>query len=237
MASLASKIITVASYNIHRCYGTDKYYDPARVGAVLQNLQADIIGLQEADSSLPAKEDLNQIAYLAQMTNLKAIQGPTILGQKGSYGNVLLTKYDIEAIRHIDLSLPGHEPRAAIDADLVCDGLPLRILVTHLGLSHIERYSQVVQLLLKIKAQKGRPTLLLGDLNEWRPRSRLLTLLRSYFGNSMALRTYPSRYPLFALDRIFMQPKTALLKTEVKIPPQYRRASDHLPLKAWIQLS
>ena len=40
---------SVASYNIHRCIGIDKRYDPERIIRVMQELQVDIIGLQEVD--------------------------------------------------------------------------------------------------------------------------------------------------------------------------------------------
>ena len=39
----------VASYNIHKAVGLDRRRDPDRVVAVLRELDADIIALQEAD--------------------------------------------------------------------------------------------------------------------------------------------------------------------------------------------
>jgi endonuclease/exonuclease/phosphatase family metal-dependent hydrolase len=42
----------VVTYNIHRCVGVDRKYDPARVAGVLKEIGADIIGLQEVDTGL-----------------------------------------------------------------------------------------------------------------------------------------------------------------------------------------
>src|SRR5205823_1082208 len=44
--------LKVATYNIHRCVGIDGRYDPARIARVLKEIGADIVGLQEVDTSL-----------------------------------------------------------------------------------------------------------------------------------------------------------------------------------------
>src|SRR5690606_8328687 len=42
--------VTFASYNIHKCVGIDGRYDPDRVGAVIAEINPDVIALQEVDS-------------------------------------------------------------------------------------------------------------------------------------------------------------------------------------------
>ena len=49
---MSSKTLKVMTYNIHRCVGIDGRYDPARIARVLKEVGADIIGLQEVDTSL-----------------------------------------------------------------------------------------------------------------------------------------------------------------------------------------
>ncbi|HAO24637.1 MAG TPA: endonuclease, partial [Methylophaga sp.] len=44
-----SNTLTIATYNIHACIGSDGQFDPARIAAVLQELDADIIALQEVE--------------------------------------------------------------------------------------------------------------------------------------------------------------------------------------------
>ena len=46
----AAPHIRVVSYNIHECVGGDGRRDPARIAAVLREIDADIIGLQEVDA-------------------------------------------------------------------------------------------------------------------------------------------------------------------------------------------
>ncbi|MEC7399127.1 MAG: endonuclease/exonuclease/phosphatase family protein, partial [Pseudomonadota bacterium] len=44
--------LTFASYNIHKAVGVDRRRDPERIIAVLREVDADIIALQEADLRL-----------------------------------------------------------------------------------------------------------------------------------------------------------------------------------------
>ena len=39
---------TIASYNVHKCVGTDGRFDPGRTAAVVAELDADIVALQDA---------------------------------------------------------------------------------------------------------------------------------------------------------------------------------------------
>jgi endonuclease/exonuclease/phosphatase family metal-dependent hydrolase len=80
-------------------------------------------------------------------------------------------------------------------------------------------------------------TLLIGDINEWRPLSFVIRSLDARFGKSKSPRTFPANYPVFPLDRIWASPPASLL--EVSVPRQglSRLASDHLPIRASFDLS
>ena len=41
--------LKVATYNIHKCVGRDRRFDPDRIVAVLKEIDADVVALQEAD--------------------------------------------------------------------------------------------------------------------------------------------------------------------------------------------
>jgi endonuclease/exonuclease/phosphatase family metal-dependent hydrolase len=74
----------------------------------------------------------------------------------------------------------------------------------------------------------------LGDINEWLPLSRPLRWLNALLGHSPRERTFPSRWPLFALDRVWVRPRHALLAFGAHHSPLAVQASDHLPVKAII---
>ena len=60
--------------------------------------------------------------------------------------------------------------------EIACEeaGVPVRVIVTHLGLSPSERRAQVTKLLAALSAQRTRLTMVMCDLNEWWPRGRPL---------------------------------------------------------------
>ena len=174
--------------------------------------------------------------YLARATGLQAIAGPTIERQTGPFGNVLLTSWHVLDSRLLDLSVPGREPRGAIDADLMIEGKPVRVVVTHLGLRAAERRYQVRRLLEVLSKGQNRFIIVLGDINEWVLRSRPLRWLYGRFGTPPAPRTYPSWLPLFALDRIWVLPREVLIEVRAHAKPLARIASDHLPVKGLIAI-
>jgi len=232
----STQIFFVASYNIHRCVGIDWRRNLARTARVIKELDAGIVGLQEVDSQLPGREALCQLEYLADATGLRAIPGPTVLRHDGNYGNVLLTRYPILEVHHVDLRVPGREPRGAIDADLSVEGKKIRVILTHLGLGAQERLYQLKRLLITLTDRHCDAVIVLGDINEWLPTSHPLRWLRSHFGKSPAPRTFPSLFPMLRLDRILVRPRKALVKVRAHNTLLARMASDHLPLKATIAI-
>lgn len=231
-----SGVLTVATYNIHACVGRDGKMNPERVAQVIRELDADVIGLQEVDSRSGTAADSQQMDYLARSTGYAAIPGPTIQFDDRSYGNVLLTRHPIYSVRKLDLSLPDREPRGAIDADLDVRGARLRVIVTHLGLRAAERRSQLACLRKGVAAKAGEVTVLMGDFNEWHPYQKALRCLRSHFDHCPAPLSFPARWPMFALDRIWINPSSLLLKTVAHKTTLARVASDHLPIKALFRL-
>jgi endonuclease/exonuclease/phosphatase family metal-dependent hydrolase len=121
--------------------------------------------------------------------------------------------------------------------DLELKGVALRIIAAHFGLLRHSR-SQQANALLEATHPAMRPTILLGDLNEWRVRNRSsLQALLPHFGPIHAvLPSFPSRFPLFALDRILARPPHLISGIEVHKTSLARRASDHLPIKARLNL-
>lgn len=228
-------LITVLSYNIHECVGCDGRRDPARIAEVIKQSRAQIVGLQEVHSDSSGEEQLHQMNYLSTVTGLQAVAGPAVERRNGHYGNVLLTSCKVLALNKLNLSYRAREPRGAIDADIEISGEPVRVIVTHLGLLPAERRFQVRMLLEALKEQRTRVVLLLSDFNEWLPTGRSLRWIHSQLGKTALIRTFPARFPIFALDRIWVSPPAALTELSCYRTPLTRIASDHLPLKAKIQ--
>jgi len=224
--------LRVATWNVHGCVGTDGRRDVARVADVIRGFDADLIGLQEVDS----RRCPGQLAELARRTDTVAVAGPTMRTENGVFGNALLTRYPHAGVHHVDISVPRSEPRRILDVRVDLDGLSARVLVTHFGLSGRQRRRQADAVTNIVRAASDRtPVVLLGDFNEWRPLSRTLHRLDELFGPAASPRTFPSRLPVLALDRIWVRPHDAVIDTTTPRIGAAARASDHLPVLARIE--
>jgi endonuclease/exonuclease/phosphatase family metal-dependent hydrolase len=223
----------VCSWNVHECVGRDGRRDPARVAAVLEEIAAEVMGLQEVHSDEGRGGEHDQVRFLAGSLSIEAVSGPTLERRGGRYGNVLLTRLPVSDVRRHDLSVRGREPRGALEVTLDSGGGPLRVVSTHLGLRAAERAAQARRLLHLLGRRRSDETLvLLGDLNEWQPWGTALRLVGRRFGRAASPRTFPAWRPLLALDRVWVDPRRRLQRIWTHRTPRAGQASDHLPLVA-----
>jgi len=225
-----STALTLCSYNIHAAVGHDGCFDPDRTLEVIQELNADLIALQEV-------QGLEWLDFLATRAGFEAIGGSTLLRRGQDYGNALLTRLPVRQLERLDLSVAGWEPRGALDVVLDVAGQSFRVVATHFGLRSAERRWQARRLLRQLNQRdRGEMTALLGDFNEWLPWSQPLCGLNAWFEPALAPATYPARFPLLKLDRIWLRPRERLLAIHVHRSRLSRQASDHLPIIANIAL-
>jgi endonuclease/exonuclease/phosphatase family metal-dependent hydrolase len=214
---------------IHLAIGRDGVLDPERVGAVLDEIDAGVFALQEVQTGKTGREIIHQFR---DRLGAEAVSGVTLLRKDAEFGNAILTRYPVRNVERLDLSVPPHEPRGALDVVLDCGASALRVVATHLGLWPYERRRQVRRLLEALAAGPDVPTVLLGDINEWFLWGRPLRWLHVQFQRTPAPATFPAHRPVFALDRVWVRPRTALRELAVHTTPLARVASDHLPLVA-----
>jgi endonuclease/exonuclease/phosphatase family metal-dependent hydrolase len=233
----AAEPLTFASYNIHKCIGTDGRFDPERVAAVIAEIDADVIALQEADKRFGDREGLLDLKAIARETGLEPVPMATRRNGHGWHGNLVLVRSALASHVH-QIRLPGLEPRGAVVADLEMNGQPVRVVGAHLGLLRQSRLLQVEALLLHAGQAADRPTILMGDMNEWRVQGRsALGLFAPGFGPvNRGVPSFPSYFPVLALDRILARPHHILDRVERHDTPLARQASDHLPIKAQVWL-
>lgn len=251
--SAAAGALTVATYNIHRCVGLDRIRDPARIANVIGELNADVIGLQEVDArgrriqnmlarrfGAPAERRaanaIDQFDYLAQKLGGQAVRGPVLRGPKGNMTTALITRHRVSAVRALELGGSAREPRGAIDVDLEIAGRLVRVIVAHLGLRVREREQQIALLCRAVQTTQDQPLIVMGDFNEWHLHRSTLGPLDERLGHATPVPSFPARFPMLSLDRIWASRESLVTHLHVHRSPLARKASDHLPVQATIRL-
>lgn len=227
-----------ASYNIHKCVGIDRRFDPERVAAVIAEIAPDVIALQEADRRFGDRAGLLDLKALARGTGLVPVPVANGRGGHGWHGNLVLVREGlVRGLRQV--ALPGLEPRGALVADLDLVLGPVRVVAAHLGLLRQSRLMQVAALAAHADEEPARPVVLMGDLNEWRREHRRSALhgLGPEFGPiGPGVASFPASFPVLALDRIVARPHRIMGTLRVHDTALARVASDHLPVKARVRL-
>lgn len=228
--------LTFASYNIHKGVGLDGRRDPERVIAVLRELHADVIALQEADRRFGERESILPKALLDD-TPWRAAPVNRRARSLGWHGNALLVRRDIEIVHAEPLDLPTLEPRGAVRADLVVEGRPVRVFGMHLDLSGLLRRDQIRAILRHCDGcESACPTVLMGDFNQWGRSSGALREFATGWHVPAIGNSFPSRRPIAPLDRIVHSPEWAFLQAAVHHSALAVAASDHLPVRATLEL-
>jgi endonuclease/exonuclease/phosphatase family metal-dependent hydrolase len=75
----------------------------------------------------------------------------------------------------------------------------------------------------------------MGDFNEWHLHRSTLTPLDERYGAATPVPSFPTRFPMLSLDRIWAGPGAVVESVRVHRTPLARRASDHLPVRATIR--
>lgn len=227
---------TVATWNMHKGIGADRRRDLMRTVAVIAEMQPDILALQEADLRFGSRAGLLDLDHLHHRTGLVPVRVETAGPSHGWHGNLILVR-DGQVTGTETIRLPGLEPRGALVTDLDIGQASLRVVAAHFGLLRQSRLRQAHALLEHLSERDARPTLLMGDLNEWRggPASPIDLLMR-HFQPAPPVRSFPARFPLLPLDRLLVGPQGRLSELQAHDTPLSRRASDHLPLKARLTL-
>ena len=222
-------VLTVASYNIHKGQGIDGRVDLMRIAAVIEELDADLVGVQEIYRP--------QAEMLAKRLGVEMHMGVTHTRLEGAYGNAVLTRLPARGSGTFDLTHSLREPRGGIRVDLLLpDGL-LHLFNVHFGLRIRERAAQVARLVREhiLHADLTGPRVVVGDLNEWFP-GAVGRALRQELAGPRNRRTHLSPMPFFALDRIYWDRELHGEGFRVHRSRLARVASDHLPVVARLQL-
>ena len=217
------------TWNVHGCVGRDGVCDPDRVASVLEAAKPDISALQEIDNrTTSAARD--PFSYFGSLFGWTTVAARTLTARDGHYGHLVLSRWPIESLGEIDLSVRWREPRKAIVGSVATPAGKLIVIAAHLGLLPFERRRQLARLKERLAGIDDRPVVVLGDFNDFPGRGLAERSLSPPLTGAPALATYPSRLPLLPLDRIWFSSPLEL--ATIATVHDAGRASDHRPLLA-----
>ena len=208
----------------------------------VRSTAADIVFLQEVigeRAGAPTPEGPHY-EYLADRLWPQYAYGRNAVYPEGDHGNALLSRYPILRSRNHDASESGHEPRGLLHCVLGVPGWgDVHAVCVHFGLRESHRQRQMTALcrLLASEVPATAPLLVAGDFNDWRRRADAILqrdcgLQSAFTGGDAAMpKTFPARWPLLPLDRIYarrLEVRSACVLSALPWP----HLSDHLPLLA-----
>jgi endonuclease/exonuclease/phosphatase family metal-dependent hydrolase len=210
---------------------------PSRIAAVVRDLNADIVALQEVIGAGPS--GTGQAEEIGAAVGMGWVMTAVRHLRKHLFGNVILSRFPIVHHSHYDLSWRTCEPRACQRADLDLGASELlHIYNVHLGTAVLERRYQAPRLAAFVHDRRIEgPKIILGDFNEWTrglATSTLTSLFESVdiYAYIKRRRTYPGIFPVVHLDHIYYEGHVEVKNVELVRSRQALMASDHLPLVA-----
>jgi endonuclease/exonuclease/phosphatase family metal-dependent hydrolase len=229
--------LKVATYNVRKAVGLDQRRNPERILAVLKEIDADIIALQEVDRRFGARVSALPLAMLEAETSWMPVPLHFRPAAIGWHGNAILVRKGME-VRHCQpIDMPTLEPRGAVMAELSVAGHALRVIGVHLDLSGLWRRKQIRALLAAIDSSpRQMPTVLMGDFNQWSDSGALNELAFHHHRLVQTPKSFHTSRPVARLDRIIVSHDVKVTAADSHISLLSKQASDHLPLWASIHI-
>ena len=157
--------LSIVSYNIQQGSDDSANKNFESQYEVIKNLDGDIIGLQESDTSRISSGNTDIVRFINNRLRLYSYYGPTTV--TGTFGIALLSKYPILNPKTFYMESKG-EQTATIWAQIVVGTTEFNIFVTHLGNYEdpAEDRSQIVQQENILSLMSGlQNVILFGDFN------------------------------------------------------------------------
>jgi endonuclease/exonuclease/phosphatase family metal-dependent hydrolase len=239
----APRELRVLVYNVHAGKDADGKDNLDRVAALVREIDADIVLLQELDRATRRSGGVDQPAELARRSGRHAAFGRTLDFQGGQYGIGVLSRwpFDSDTVFHLPVEPPqersggSYEPRGAHRVVIRTPWGPIAVVNTHLDASSADNWRRqeartVIAITRSLRA--SMPTLVGGDFNS-EPGSVVQDTLRAAglrdawplcgVGDSL---TYPAGRGVKRIDYLYLAERMSCSEARVL----RNDASDHSPL-------
>lgn len=242
------KVLTI---NTHKGFAAfNRRFILPELREAVRTVSPDIVFLQEvigANGRHARRFDnwpvVPQYEFLADTLWTDFAYGRNAVYPDGDHGNALLSRFPIVSYTNLDVSIGGTEKRGMLHCVLQAPGQrQLHMICVHLGLRERHRRQQLMRISRHIATlPKEAPLVVAGDFNDWHQRANALLLREAGLvevftqARGRPARTFPARFPLLRLDRIYV--KNARISEPASLTNQpWSRLSDHAPLAVEIHL-
>lgn len=231
---------TVVSFNIHKGMSPlNRAVIMPKLAQALQELSPDVLCLQEVQNANTKRLTCPypQSDWLGDKLLMVGHYGKNASYAHGHHGNATLSKCPINLQYNLDLTLHRLEWRGLLHTNCVLGGRTVAILNTHLNLRHQDRQKQYHKIMAYIASlDRALPVVLAGDFNDWTDKARTIMHQAGFCEvftslNKPLPKTFPARFPMVSLDRIFVR-HLCVKSVQVYDNPTFARLSDHLPISA-----
>lgn len=216
----------------------------------IRSVSADVVFLQEVlgEHAHHARRhrgwpEGTQYEFLADSVWPQHAYGRNAVYPHGHHGNALLSKFPILRYENRDVSIRGHEERGLLHVELDTPGAHVHAICVHLGLRerHRERQIELLCRMIHDEIRPDAPLIVAGDFNDWRGRGHARIAgcgLHEVFlaSDGRLARTFPARWPLLPVDRIYLRHLRAPAPRVLHARP-WSHLSDHAPLLAGVELA
>ncbi len=226
-------------WNIHSWTDDTGHSNVDAIADLITDVDPDVVSLVEVDESGPTAVHLDEVARRAGLASVfvPAFEYGT-KPPRGSFGNAILTRLPILAVRQHHLLSPPpvydgtepSEPRTLLLVQVSAAGGPVWIGSTHLPRTDPEARDRTLAELQSVIAHLPPPWLVLGDFNT--PATSWLDDTPLAAHPSQSAPTYPACGPNEAIDYA-VTPHGHHVHAEVLAHP----GSDHLPVLARVDTS
>jgi Metal-dependent hydrolase len=242
-------LLRVLTVNTHKGFNAfNRRFILHELRDAVRATSADLVFLQEVhgEHQLHAERHANwppspQYEFLADSMWPAFAYGRNAVYPEGHHGNALLSRLPIRSWDNRDVSVAGTEERGLLHAQIDLPAGPvLHAVCVHLGLHESQRQKQL-QLLCELVGElpASDPVVVAGDFNDWRCRATPLLercgLSPAFADSGGEPRSFPARWPLLRLDRIYVRHLRVTLSEVLNRKP-WPHLSDHLPLLAEVSL-
>lgn len=180
-----------------------------------------------------------QYEFLADEIWRDFAYGRNAVYPEGHHGNALLSKFPILRHENHDVSVSGPEERRGLLHCVLAlpGGAELHAICVHLGLraAHRRRQLDLLCRLVERAVPDHAPLVVAGDFNDWWVEAhqwlRRCVGLREAFVETCgkAARSFPARFPLLKLDRVYVRNVRIRHQAVLKLRP-WSQLSDHAGL-------